>query len=202
LSQADLTKWDSRYRDGSYSDRRHPTALLSRYIDELRRGSALDIACGAGRNALFLAESGFDVDAVDISAAGLERLGADAQARGLEVRSHEADLENGIPARLKLNNRYDLILMTRYVNQPLVKTLVEKLADSGIFICEQHLKTKLDVVGPRSEAFRLAPHELLDSAQALRVHYYREGIMTDPDGRKVALAQIVASRGGDDLFAV
>jgi SAM-dependent methyltransferase len=201
LSQADLQKWDSRYRDGSYSERRHPTALLARFIDELRCGSALDVACGAGRNSLYLAASGFDVDAVDISVAGLDRLRADASANSLDVRGFEADLEHGIPATLALKDRYDLIVMTRYVNQPLIKSLIEKLERGGVFISEQHLNTDLAVVGPRSEAFRVAPGELLTAARALRIHYYREGIVTDPDGRKVALAQIVASHGGEFLFA-
>ena len=95
-----------------------------------------------------------------------------------------------------------MILMTRYVNQPLIKALGDRLANGGIFICEQHLKTKLEVAGPRSESFRLAPNELMDAVPALRVHYYREGVVTDPDGRTVALAQMVASQGGENLFAV
>jgi SAM-dependent methyltransferase len=200
LSLADLEKWDARYREGQYASRRHPTALLERLIDDLRRGAALDVACGAGRNALYLAGQGFAVDAVDISAAGLERLGADADADGLAVRALEADLENGIPAGLPLADRYELIVMVRYVNLPLVAALIEKLADGGIFLSEQHLTTDRDVVGPRNEAYRLAPNALLEAARGLRIHFYREGLVTDPDGRRAALAQVVASRGGVGLL--
>lgn len=200
MSQADLHKWDARYSSGSYSERRHPTALLTQFIDEFSRGPVLDVACGAGRNALFLAKSGFEVDAIDISTAGLDRLRADAQERDLTIRTHEADLEHGIPESLPLKGCYDLIVMMRYVNQPLIGPLLHRLADNGLFVSEQHLKTDQDVVGPRSEAFRLAPGELLDAVQPLRIHFYREAIITDPDGRRAALAQIVASRGGTQLL--
>jgi tellurite methyltransferase len=200
LSLADLEKWDARYRSGHYAARRHPTALLEQLVNELPRGSALDVACGAGRNALFLARSGFDVDAVDISGAGLKRLRADAAAEGFAIRDFEADLEHCSLESLPLKDCYDLIVMVRYVNQPLIEPLIERLADGGVFLSEQHLATDLDVVGPRSESYRLAPNALLDAARGLRVHFYREGIVTDPDGRRAALAQIVASRGGARLF--
>lgn len=200
MSLADLEKWDARYRSGSYAGRRHPTALLERCVGVLPRGSALDVGCGAGRNALFLAESGFDVDAVDISTAGLERLRADAAAGGYAIRDLEADLERGIPDSLPLQDCYDLIVMVRYVNQPLIGPLIDRLAEGGVLVSEQHLKTDLDVVGPRNEAFRLDPNALLDAARGLRVHFYREAVVTDPDGRRAALAQIVASRGGNLLL--
>jgi tellurite methyltransferase len=200
LSLADLEKWDARYRGGSYAGRRHPTALLERVVTELPRGSALDVACGAGRNALYLAASGFEVDAVDISTAALERLRADAAAGGLRIRDLEADLEGGLPDFLPLKGRYDLIVMVRHVNQALLAGLIRRLADGGVLVAEQHLETDRDVVGPRTEAFRLGPNALLDASHGLRVHFYREGIVTDPDGRHAALAQIVASRGGKDFL--
>jgi SAM-dependent methyltransferase len=201
LSEADLCKWDARYRDGSYSERRYPTALLSRYLGQLHRGAALDVASGAGRNALALAEAGFSVDAIDVSTVGLDRLRADAQARGLDVNALEGDLEHGFPATLPIKDCYDLIVMVRYVNQALIESIIDRLADRGVFVCEQHLRTDQDVIGPSSGAFRLPPNELLVSVRKLTVHHYFEGIVTDPDGRRAALAQVVASRGGVDLLA-
>jgi SAM-dependent methyltransferase len=201
LSEADLRKWDARYRDGAYEERRHPTALLARFLGQLRPGTALDIACGAGRNTLALAAAGFDVDAIDISGAGLDRLRADSREQGLAVNAIECDLEHGFSPTLTIRDCYDLIVMVRYVNQALIEPIIARLADGGLFICEQNLKTDQEVVGPGSEAFRLAPGELLTSVRALRVHHYFEGIVIDPDGRRAALAQLVASRGGTDLVA-
>ncbi len=85
MSDADRDKWDARYRQGSYRARTHPTELLAEWLPRLPRGRALDVACGAGRNALYLAEAGYEVDAIDISSVALDRLREAAQTRGVEV---------------------------------------------------------------------------------------------------------------------
>ncbi len=86
MSEAERDKWDERYRNGSYESRTHATALLAAWTPLLPVGSALDVACGAGRNALFLAAAVHRVDALDISAVGLERGRRAANSRGLAVR--------------------------------------------------------------------------------------------------------------------
>jgi len=195
LSRADLSKWDERYRTGSYATRTHPTPLVEQLLASLPRGRALDVACGAGRNALCLAAAGYAVDAVDISPTGLERARATALVRGLRVNWIAADLEEGLPDGLGSDARYAVIVMVRYVNAALMPALIERLADGGVLVCEQHLVSSRDVVGPRNPAYRLAPNELLRAAADLRVLFYREGIVEDPDRRRAALAQLIAERG-------
>jgi tellurite methyltransferase len=191
MSQADREKWDARYREGAYETRTHPSAILTAWSAELPRGRALDIACGAGRNALYLAELGYTVDAVDISAVALERAHLLAEERGVEISWLQADLDTApLPAAT-----YDLIVWVRYVNRALMATLPTRLAAGGRVLCEQHLLTNEDVVGPRSPAFRLRPGELLAEAAPMHVQHYRESIVVDPDGRRVALAQLLACRG-------
>jgi hypothetical protein len=73
--------------------------------------------------------------------------------------------------------------------------LIEHLAPEGLLVTEQHLATDLDVVGPRTLGFRLQPNALRESAAGLTVLHYYEGLVTDPDGRQAALAQLVARRG-------
>jgi SAM-dependent methyltransferase len=191
VSQAERDKWDERYRKGAYEERRHPTALLSDWIDRLPRGRALDVACGAGRNALFLAEWGYAVDAVDISAVALERGRAEAARLGISVRwlciDLDEDTEDALP-----RGPYDLIVWVRYVSRTLLSRLVPRLAPGGHVLCEQHLATTADVAGPRSGAFRLDPGELRRHAAGLAIVDYREGLVVDPDGRTVALAQLIA----------
>ena len=195
MSTADRLKWDERYRAGSYAARPHPTRLLEERLSDLPRGRALDVACGAGRNALFLAEAGYEVDAVDVSRAGLERGARSAAERGLAVNWIEADLELTSPAAALRHSDYALIVMVRYVNMPLILALAGRLGDGGCLVCEQHIKTTRDVVGPKNPAYRLAPNELLGVAGDLRVLFYREDIVEDPDGRPAALAQLIACRG-------
>ncbi len=191
MSETDRDRWDKRYREGSYQARTHPTELLAEWLRRLPRGRALDVACGAGRNALYLAEASYAVDAIDISSVALDRLRETAQARGLEVTCIEADLESAeLPDQL-----YDLIVMARYTNAALIPPLIGLLRDGGHFLCEVHLATDRDVIGPSDPAFRMAPNELLKLAAELRVLNYREAIVEDPDGRQSALAQLVACRG-------
>jgi SAM-dependent methyltransferase len=194
MSETERSRWDGRYRDGAYAQRAHPTAFLAASLHELPRGRALDVACGAGRNAICLAAAGFAVDAVDISAAGLERAALNAQKLKLDINWIEADLGvHPIGSTLPAGN-YDLIVMVRYVNATLIDALAKKLNAGGYLLCEQHLRTAHEVVGPRSPEYRLGANELLHAATNLRVLSYREGLVTDPDGRRAALAQLIACR--------
>jgi SAM-dependent methyltransferase len=193
VSQAEREKWNERYRSGYYEGREHPTALLADWAPRLPRGRALDVACGAGRNALFLAAAGFDVDAVDIAEAGLKRARETAAQRGLTLRFIAGDLAVD-PEGVLPDSSYDLIVWVRYVDAGLMPHVTRRLAAGGHLLCEQHLATTADVVGPRSPEFRLQPNELLRAAAGLLVLFYCEGIVTDPDGRPAALAQMVARR--------
>jgi len=195
MSNVDREKWDERYRTGAYLERTHPSQLLADWLGQLPKGRALDVACGAGRNALYLAASGYEVDAIDISTVALDRARAHAQRRKLDVNWIEMDLDSGnLP-----NERYKLIVMVRYTHAALVAELIELLEDGGYLLCEEHLLTNRDVVGPASAAFRMRPNELLGLATGLRVLYYREGLIEDPDGRVAALAQLIGCRGTADF---
>jgi len=192
VSRAEREKWDERYRGGAYAERPHPTALLADWLDRLPRGRALDVACGAGRNALYLAANGYTVDAIDISSVGLERGRAATARPGLAIDWHCADLEEDSQALPR--GPYALVVWVRYVNAALWRPLVERLAPGGHVLVEQHLVTSADVVGPSGTAFRLAPHELEREAAGLALVYYHEGLVVDPDGRTAALAQLIARR--------
>jgi tellurite methyltransferase len=192
VSRAERDKWDARYRAGAYSEREHPTALLADWLDRSPRGRALDIACGAGRNALFLAAAGYTVDAVDISSAGLERARGTAAERGVDVSWHCVDLEERPDALPR--GPYDLVVWVRYVNAALWPTVLSRLAPGGQLLVEQHLAANVEVVGPTSSAFRLAAGELARAAAELVIVYEHEGLIVDPDGRTAALAQLIARR--------
>ena len=198
MSATDRLKWDERYRCGSYGGREHPTELLAEWEPRLPHGRVLDVACGAGRNSLFLAATGRQVDAIDISAVGLELGRQAAGRRGLDIRWIEADLEAG-QSVVWPAGRYELIVIVRYVNQELLGHLFERLGDGGVLLCEQHVDSAEDVIGPKNPAFRLRHNELLRNAMRVaaedgRVLYYREGVVTDPDGRQAALSQLVMRR--------
>jgi tellurite methyltransferase len=204
VSAAERDKWDARYRDGAYEGRTHPTALLAEWLPRLPRplvvpeggrGRALDVACGAGRNALYLAENGFAVTALDISPVALVRARRAATERGLDVEWLCADLDGELDDALPAGG-FDLIVWVRYVHRTLLPQLVARLHPGGTLLCEQHLTTTAQVAGPTSAGFRLAAGELHGSAHSLSVLYSYEGPVVDPDGRAVALAQLVGRKPG------
>src|SRR5579863_2360745 len=94
----DLRDWDERYRSEirpAEDPEARPTPLLIRTANRLEPGKALDLACGTGRNALWLAENGWRVTAVDGSRAAIEILRRRASARALKVDAQIANLEKG-----------------------------------------------------------------------------------------------------------
>lgn len=188
MSNADRKKWNDRYRTGAYQERDQPSEFLTRWLPQISSGQALDVACGAGRNAFYLAEAGFTVDAVDVSGAGLARARASACDRGITVNWIERDLDTGIPG----DDRYDLILMIRYVNPTLLGSLPERLRPGGYLLCEEHLVTTAEVIGPENPRFRVQPGELEKAASQMHVVFCEETLHADPDGRSVALARLVA----------
>ncbi|NCF26538.1 MAG: methyltransferase domain-containing protein [Gammaproteobacteria bacterium] len=191
MSDADRDKWERRYSEPGHAPRTHPTPLLEEWLARLPRGRALDLACGAGRNALYLAVNGYRADAMDIAATALDRGAQRAAELGVQVNWINIDLDSVVLTP----DSYDLVVVVRYINRGLTQALMDSLRDGGYLLYEQHFLTDQEVDGPRSERFRLQPNELLEMFRVLRVLYYRENLMRDPDGRNMALAQLVACKG-------
>ena len=191
MGDADRERWNARYESGEYAARTHPSPLLAAWIDRLPRGRALDVACGRGRNAIHLAANGYVVDAMDISDVALARARERADAAGVAVNWIEADLERSDIAR----DMYDVIVIARFMHRPLIPRLIDALRPGGHIVYDHHYITPVEVGGPKSRRFRARPNELLERFRALRVLFYEEGIVADPDGGRMALARLVACKG-------
>jgi tellurite methyltransferase len=192
MSDHEKEKWDRRYAAGEYTPRPHPAPLLEDWIDRIPRGRALDVACGAGRNALRLAEAGFDVEAIDISQAALDMAAAEAARRGLDIVWRQADLDH-----LDLgDDSYDLITVIRYRNRALWPRLIAALAPDGWLLAEHHMKSTLPVDGPATPEFRLDPQELLEESASLRILFYSETLeAADKSQGTYAIQRLVACNG-------
>ena len=191
MSDADRKKWDQRYRAGDYAARIYPSEILEQWLPKLPSGRALDVACGAGRNAMFLASHGYQVDAVDISSEALRRAADDARERELKVNWVVADLDDGqLPG-----GDYDLVVVARYIDRDLIPRLRDVLKPDGFVIYDHHLLTTRQVDGPSSSRFRVAPNELLALFAGFRILFYDECVSADRDGRDMALAKLVACKG-------
>lgn len=193
MSDEERRAWDDRYRSGDYTPRPRAGRFLEDWIDRLPPGRSLDVACGAGRHALRLAEAGHRVDAIDISEVAVAMARSEANRRGLDINWMVADLDDYDPPA----GAYDVITVIRYVNRRLWPRLAGSLAPGGWLLVEHHLNTTAEVDGPSSPAFRLDSQELLRAFAELQVLLYQETLEpADRPGAQYALARLVARRDG------
>ena len=189
MSKQDRDKWNQRYAEDSYR-KNNPVTLLENWLPRLPVGRALDVACGAGRNAVFLAQAGYQVDAVDISAEGLDRARREVESLELDINWIEQDLDQ--PYQFDTN--YDVIIVMWYVNLGLISQLCGCLAPGGYLLCEEHLITDQQVIGPTNLNYRVAPGALVDAASVLDILLYQESIEMVDEGEQVASARLVAKK--------
>jgi tellurite methyltransferase len=122
--------WNERYAAGEASDR-PPEPLIVSAIQGRTPGRALDLACGLGRNALYLAAHGWHVTAVDSSKVALDVL-RERAAEGLAVEPILADLEAGeFPIE---PGSWDLIVDCNYLQRDLFPAIREGLRPGGLFV--------------------------------------------------------------------
>lgn len=178
--------WDSHYSDPDNVDPA-PAPLLVEAADLLRPGRALDLACGAGRNALYLAQMGWSVTAVDSSEVAIHLLGE--RAAGLSVDARVADLEGGAFAIEP--EGYDLICDFYYLQRDLFPAIREGVRLGGAFVGAIHLSNPTCDTPPRNPACLLEPGELREQFGGWKILFYSEGPET---GRRRASARIVARR--------
>lgn len=191
MSQQQRDRWDRRYASGDYQPRRQHSALVEEAVGHLDGGRVLVLACGAGRNALFLAAQGFEVEAVDVSAVAIEMAETEGKRRGLKVNWRVADIEDLEDAEAK----YQMVTMVRFLNRDVWPVIRNALEDDGWLVMEQHLKTRREVAGP-SDEFRVSPGELLAAFGDLRViKYLEEYTRSETTGRMYAMASMLACKG-------
>jgi len=133
--ESDRIKWNQRFEsDDSYLGER-PSPFLLREISRiclLAPGKrALDIACGEGRNSVFLAKNGFDVTALDISDVGLGKAARRAEQEGVVINFERVDLD-----RYQFTEKYDLILNFNFLLRNLIPQEVQALSAGGLLIID------------------------------------------------------------------
>jgi len=182
-----IEDWDARHlgSDRSLPDR--PAAILAEVLPLLPRGRALDIACGTGRNAIFLSLRGWDVTAVDFSSAALALACSAAQAAGIRATWERTFVEpprqlpglhliEGDLEKLSLPKQaFDLILCTNYLQRSLFRQVEAALRAGGVLLYETFTRDQLQfAAGPRNRQFLLNPGELRESFPDLTTLFYRE----------------------------
>ena len=163
----DRLKWNKKYRE-----HHHPTevaGVVKEFYGMAPGKRALDIAAGNGRHAIFLANKGFSVDAVDISEVGL----AEFAGKHPNIRTICADLDQFDIA----DGRYDLILNIKFLNRQLFPYIQEGLKPGGVVIFHTLLEPA-DGQGTSKHCrnYLLRSNELLHAFIGMRIVYYREAM--------------------------
>ncbi len=144
-------------------------------------GKALDVACGAGRNALLLAGAGLSVTAVDRDTGVIARLAQVARRLQLPLQAHASDLEM---AGADLGEgAYDLVLVIHYLHRPLFPALVRALRPGGLLLYETFTTAQAARGRPTNPDYLLRPGELAQRVSGLEIVRQREG---EFEGRMVA----------------
>lgn len=187
---ANESEWDARHREAAGKALAEPAKLVLEWAARLPEGPALDLACGRGRHTLLLAGRGHAVTAVDWSAAALENLEAQAQARKLEVsRAAAGDggrivaaHERGIHlVRANLEDiqlpeaAFSVIVCVQYLQRSLFSRIERALRPGGVLLFETFTTAQLNHSGgPRNPAYLLELEELRTAFPGLEVLFYRE----------------------------
>ncbi len=170
-----------------------PSSFLVEHFDLLPKGLALDLAMGEGRNALYLAVRGFDVDGVDVSsrAVGLARAGA--RKLGAPIRAVVGNVEDGthiIPI-----DTYDVVTVFNYLHRPLFNDIRDGLKQGGVVVYQTFTVEQAKLGRPKNPNYLLQPGELKRVFADWEILRYRE--ITGPSrqtGEIRAVAGIIARK--------
>jgi hypothetical protein len=190
VSNSDQQKWDDKYAEGLHSSS-EPSTLVTGLRDlfpfsQGRFLRAIDVAGGAGRHALWLAQQGFDTTLVDISKVALSIAEQRASSAGssLHVRAMDLD-ESRFPS-----GPWDVIVDFHYLSRPLFPRMIAELSLGGLLIVVQPTVRNLERHPKPSAEYLLAENELPSLVDGLKILQFEEGWLAE--GRHEA--RIVAQR--------
>jgi len=178
MSRGDRERWEAKYRERGAADA-PPAPFLVEHAGLLHGGWILDVAAGAGRNALFLAGLGHDVIAVDVARGGLAHLrGAATDAAG-RIACVQMDLDApGIRAA-----SIDGMIVVSFLDRRLFAEAARWLRPGGILLWDTFLLEQREIGHPREPAVLLERGELVRGVgEAFEVLATREGLVEEPTG--------------------
>jgi 2-polyprenyl-3-methyl-5-hydroxy-6-metoxy-1,4-benzoquinol methylase len=163
--EADRIKWNRRFgSEDTYLGER-PSPFLSREIERIRRLApgkrALDIACGEGRNSVFLAQQGFLVTALDISDVGLGKAARRAAEAGVVVDFQQVDLDG-----YRFTEQFDLIINFNFLLRGLLPDSAQALSPGGLLIIDTLMESP-ELIASHNPAYLLRRGELQRICEAL-----------------------------------
>lgn len=184
-------KWNQRHQQRSMPV--PACKVLQEHCDLLpASGTALDLACGLGGNAVLLAKSGLSCAALDISDIALIRLHDYAQEQKLSIHTELVNIEND---NFTLAPQcYDVIVVSYFLYRPLFSALAAALKPGGLLFYQTFVNAGVkDQAGPKNKSFYLSERELLSQFQNLDIRYYCE--RANDDGLNAStVAELIACK--------
>lgn len=183
----DKDKWNAIYADTN-TDTPTPCHVLKQYTHLLpNNGKALDIACGRGGNAIYLASLNFESNAWDISNKVIEDLNNNYP----KINAVCFDITNDT---LPLT-RFDIVTVSHFLDPMLFEVLPQLLNKNGLVFYETFIKDKVDEFGPKNSSYRLDKNELLRYFIDYQIlAYHEEGSIGDTSKGYRNKACIVAKK--------
>ncbi len=161
--------------------------FLVENLELLPKGRVLDVAMGSGRNAIYLAKLGFDVEGVDVSPEAVNIALESARTAGVTIKAQVADLEGDY---LVKKYAYEVIMCFNYLQRSLISQLKDGLRKGGIIVDATFIIDQVQFGKPKNPDYLLRHNELLNMFRDFRCLRYREGII---EGRK-AVASMIAQK--------
>lgn len=165
-------KWDARYADSEADvEPPRPAQVLQDFQHLLpQTGVVLELACGLGGNALYLAQKGLQTHAWDISPVAIDRLNRYATHIGVNIQTRVVNISSRPPAP----DHYDIIVVSRFLDRALIPAIIAALKTRALVFYQTYIREKAIDTGPGNPAYLLAENELLRLFSELRVLAYRE----------------------------
>ena len=164
-------QWNERYLSELAEATPKPALVLSDNAHLLpERGKALDLACGVGGNALFMAQRGLQVVGWDYSSAAIDQLNQFAAQQKVKLQAEVRDVVVAPPTLQSFN----VIVVSHFLDRSIISDLIDALKPGGLIFYQTFIQEKVNEVGPGNPDFLLKPNELLKLLSSLRILVYRE----------------------------
>ncbi len=171
----------------NYARNEGPAKFLVDNVALLPHGRVFDIAMGSGKDAIYLAQQGFQVEGVDISEEKVKKALDDARSVGVTITAAVIDLEKGHNIA---KNSYDVIICFRYLQRSLIPAIKAGIRPGGMIVYETFIVDQAQYGKPTNPDFLLRHNELLHLFADFRCLRYHEGDM----GKRRAVAGIIAQK--------
>ena len=171
-----------------HNQNNNPSEFLVENLHLLPKGKVLDVAMGGGRNAVYLASKGFQVEGVDNSLEAVNKALKLAEEKKVEITTHFVDLESDLFIK---EETYDVIICFNFLQRSLIPYIKKGLRPGGMIVYETYIVDQAQFGRPANPDYLLKHNELLDFFRDYRCLRYHEGIIET--GR--AVAGIITRKG-------